>query len=76
METSKLDIYDYEVLPGVIRIGISGVSDPILVDILSEIEQVNGSIYVDGFNYQYLNIYDIVINSDIGSYLELSVYKI
>lgn len=77
MTHSKLDVYDYVVLPGVIRIGINGVSDPILVDILSEIEQVNGRIYVEGFNYQYMDEYDIVIDHpEYGSYMDLKVASV
>lgn len=74
MISAKLDVYDYVVLPGVIRIGISGVSDPILVDILSEIDLVDGKIYVEGFNYQYMNEYNIVLDDpDTGPYMDLHV---
>lgn len=76
MTSSKLDVYDYMVLPGVIRIGISGVRDPILVDILSEIRQVDGRIYVDGFHYLYMDEFDIVVDGEAGSYMDLKVLPV
>ena len=67
-KVAKLDTYDYIILPGVIRIKISSRTDSIMVDILSDIENSDGWIYVDGFYYSYLEDYSI--NDE---YLELSV---
>lgn len=57
---TKLDTYDYDILPGVIRIHLCGKNDPDLVDIMSEIDRSNGNIYVEGRRYTYLNEYEIV----------------
>jgi len=72
---TKLDTYDYIILPGVIRIKIKSNTDPILVDVLSEIENSNGNIYVDGNYYQYLEMYHIY-TSEKESYLELEVVNV
>lgn len=71
-KVAKLDTYDYIVLPGVIRIHIDSSTDPILVDILSEIENSQGLIYVEGFYYLYLEDYDIASDEKFH-WLELSV---
>lgn len=52
---AKLDAYDYDILPGVIRIRINGTNDPDIVDIMTEIERSNGNIYVEGYRYSYLD---------------------
>lgn len=52
-------MYDYVILPGVIRIQVTGTNDPDLVDILSEIERANGSIYVEGRFFDYLDSFNI-----------------
>ena len=75
MGLTKLDIYDYTLLPGVIRIDLNGTNDPILVDIMSEIEQNGGRIYVEGFYYEYLNNYRIRGHGR-DSYIELDVLQI
>lgn len=72
---TKLDTYDYIILPGVIRIKIKSNTDPILVDVLSEIENSNGKIYVDGNYYQYLEMY-YIYTSEKESYLELEVVNV
>lgn len=69
---TKLDNYDYIVLPGHIRIKVSATNDPVLVDILSEIHNSNGRIYVDGDYYLYLDEYD-VFTDDVGIYMDLRV---
>lgn len=73
---AKLDSYEYEILPGVVRIDILDSSDPILVDILSEIENSNDIFYLEGRYYSFLGDYDIVDNLDNKWYLELSVVEI
>lgn len=60
MEWTKLDNYDFEVLPGVITIKLCGTNDPDLVDIMSEIDRSGGKIYLDGNRYQYANRYEIL----------------
>lgn len=74
MGLTKLDIYDYVILPGIIRIAIDGTNDPILVDILSEIAMTNGRIYVEGYYYSYLDNY-AVYTQDNHSYMELQVVQ-
>ena len=51
---TKLDTYDYVALPGVIQVSLTGTNDPILVDILSELDKSNGKIYVEGCYYLFL----------------------
>lgn len=69
---SKLDAYDYAIVPDGIRVAISGINDPILVDVLSEISQSDGKIYVEGSHYTYLDEYEIVV--DVARpYIELKV---
>lgn len=72
MESTKLDVYDYSILPGIIRIQITGGNDPSLVDILSELTWTDGRIYVEGMRFQYLDEYHIEINEG-ESYIDLSV---
>lgn len=55
MKTAKLDIYDYKILPGLIQIELDGNNDPTMVDILSEIDRVNGHIYVEGMYFIMTN---------------------
>lgn len=73
---TKLDMYDYILLPGVIRIEISSTTDPILVDILSEIEHSSGNIYVEGEYYQFLEQYDIFKDVDNKFFLDLHVVNL
>lgn len=76
MGLAKLDGYDYILLPGVIRINVSGTNDPDLVDIMSEVERSDGNIYVEGRYYRYLNNYGIFSNRASNPYLELHVVEI
>lgn len=69
---AKLDMYDYEILPGIIRIQLSRTSDPILVDIMSDIRNSRGKIYVDGHYFIYADKYEIV-NHRRKPYLDLYV---
>jgi hypothetical protein len=71
---AKLDRYDYEILPGVIRIRLNKTNDPILVDIMSDIRNSDGKVYVEDFYYLYLDKYEIVRQGKI-SYLDLHVMK-
>lgn len=47
------------IVPGEIRIELSSPSDPIMVDIFSEIENSRDLIYVEGCYYNYLDNYEI-----------------
>lgn len=58
MELTKLDSYDYTLLPGCIQVTLDGTNDPSLFDIMSEIDRSNGNIYVDG-NYFLMVGYDV-----------------
>ncbi len=70
---TKLDTYDYVLLPGVIQVTLSGTNDPILVDIYSELEKSNGYIYVEG-NYYLCQGTEIITNQDrTNTYLEIQV---
>lgn len=71
---AKLDTYDYEILPGMIRIKLTRTNDPILVDILSDIRNSNGRVYVEDNYYLYSDKYEIVKDGKV-SYLELHVTK-
>jgi hypothetical protein len=75
MGLAKLDAYDYMLLPGIIRINVSGTNDPDLVDILSEIHRYEGRIYVEGQRYSYLDNYRL-IGRGKDSYLELDVVEV
>lgn len=70
MSLTKLDTYEYRLLPGVIQIAIEGTNDPIIVDILSEIDRSNGRVYVEG-QYFIMTGYEL-INHGI-TYLNLEV---
>lgn len=72
---AKLDMYDYLVLPGVIRVKLSSSSDPILVDILSEISNSYDLIYIEGLFYNFLDEYEIFSENGIH-WLEISVVEI
>lgn len=77
METlAKLDSYDYVVLPGAVRINLNGTNDPDLVDIMSEIEQANGNIYIDGCYYAYLDNYQLFPTKGGAACLVLEVVQI
>lgn len=56
-----MDSYDYVVVPGEIRIELVSPSDPILVDIFSEISNSDDLVYVEGRYYNYLDHYDIFV---------------
>lgn len=75
-DLTKLDAYDYEILPGVVRIKVDSTHDPTLVDIMSELERSKGYMYVEG-NY-YLN-YDYEVYSERrpngAVYLDLKVVQ-
>lgn len=71
MSLAKLDTFDYTILPGVIRFSMLGMSDPSMVDILSEIENSSNVIFIEGHFYEYLD-YSVVEDKD-GVYLELKV---
>lgn len=72
---TKLDAYDYMILPGVIRIRLSGTNDPDMVDIMSEIERSRGKIYLEGYRYSYLDNYRLYAQGR-DSYMELDVVQV
>lgn len=59
MSLTKLDHYDYILLPGVIRIKLDATNDPSLVDIMSELDRAGNRVYVEGNYYTYLDEYYI-----------------
>lgn len=68
---AKLDAYNYELFPGVIRINVNGTNDPDIVDIMSEITRSRGNIYVEGNRYSYLDNYRLN-----ASFMELDVEQV
>lgn len=69
---AKLDGYDYKLIPDKIRIKLSRRNDPILVDILSDIHNSSGRVYVEGHYYSYLGKHEIVTRRS-NVFLELYV---
>ena len=74
MGLTKLDSYDYLLLPGVIRIELDNTNDPDVVDILSEINRSEGRIYVEGYRYLYLDNYRL-FQVDQQAFIELDVVE-
>ena len=74
MLLTKLDAYDYLLLPGIIRVELEATNDPVIVDILSEIENSNGNIYVEREYYSFLDVYDI-FKENGKTYMDLQVIK-
>lgn len=72
---AKLDPYNYKIIPDKIRIKLSKTNDPILVDIMSDIRNSRGKIYVEGDFYTYSDKYEIVKRGEY-IFLELHVTKI
>jgi hypothetical protein len=75
MKVTKLDSYDYIVLPGIVRVFLTSQNDPDLVDIMSEIQNSNGKIHIDGAYYMYLDDYEIVTKSG-ETYVSLKVVEL
>jgi len=75
MGMTKLDAYNYEIIPGIIRIHIDGTTDPDLVDIFSEIDTSEGRIYVEGRRYLYLGNYHIQPYNG-KAYVDLDVVQV
>ena len=75
MKLAKLDMYNYRLLPGTIRIHIEGTTDPDLVDILSEIEATDGRIYVEGYHFSYKDNYRLITDNG-ETYIELDVVEV
>lgn len=67
-------MYDYIILPGIIQVTLDGTNDPIMVDILSEIDNARGRIYADGTYYDFLNYK--IHHQDSQAYLDLEVIEI
>lgn len=74
MKLTKLDAYDYDVHPGIIRIKLMSTTDPDLVDIMSEIYRSRGNIYVEGCHYSYLDNYRLLTEGG-DAFLELDVVQ-
>lgn len=74
MELTKVDAYDYTLIPGVVQVYLEGTNDPTLVDILSELDRSNGRLYVEGQYFLYTG-YDIVKHQG-STFLNLSVTTI
>lgn len=72
MKMTKLDAYDYDLYPGIIRIRLQSKIDPDLVDIMSEISRSNGKIYIEGLYYTYMGTYRL-FDRGIYTYVELDV---
>ncbi len=72
MLLTKLDKYDYELLPGIIRIRLVGTNDPDLVDIMSEIDRSEGNIYIEGRRFSYAEVYRIHNDHDV-TFIDLYV---
>lgn len=68
---TKLDSYDYYLLPGVVQIELASTKDPTLVDILSELDKTNGRMYVEG--HYYILVGHEVIKAGNKTYLNLQV---
>lgn len=75
MDWTKLDRYEYTFLPGIIRIRVSGMNDPDLVDIMSEIDRSDGRIYIDGQRFSYLDHYEIFTIEHM-SYIDIHVTEL
>lgn len=73
MSLAKLDIYDYELSPGVIDIRMNGTNDPTMVDILSEINRYKGRLYVEGRYFRYIDS-DIVTQQHPGAPVILKLF--
>lgn len=73
MVLTKLDMYDYFILPGVVQVSLTGTNDPILVDILSELDKSNGRLYVEGHYFLFIG-YNIHTTDD-KTYLDLQVVE-
>lgn len=73
MPLTKIDMYDYIVLPGIIQISLDGTNDPIMVDILSEIDNSRGKIYADGSYYEFLGYK--IYNQNERAFLDLEVVQ-
>lgn len=73
MSLAKLDTYDYQLSPGVVQIRVDSTRDPIIADILSEIERFNGRVYVEGF-YYIMAGYEIITQRHPGAPVYLNIY--
>lgn len=73
LKLAKLDAYDYTLDEGVIRIRLNSATDPSLVDIMSEINQAENRIYVEGLRFIYKGTHRILNRGGIEIYVELDV---
>lgn len=81
MKLAKLDTYDYDINMTatfdevIIRFAMDGFNDPDIVDILSEIQNSDGNIYIDGHYYKYSDEYKIF--EQLGNqYMDLKARQI
>lgn len=72
---AKLDYYNCEVSNGRIKVQVDGLTDPDLVDIMSEIDRCEGRIYLDGRRYRYMNDYELYTSDELA-YMELVVEQV
>jgi hypothetical protein len=72
---AKLDGYNYKIFRDIIRIKLSRTNDPILVDIMSDIYNSGGNVYVEGNYYSYSGKYEIVTRRG-NAFLELHVTEL
>jgi hypothetical protein len=72
---TKLDGYNYKIYQDIIRIKLSRTNDPILVDIMSDIRNSGGNVYVEGHYYSYSGKYEIVTRRQ-NVFLELHVTEL
>lgn len=72
---AKLDRYNYRIVRDMIRIKLSRTNDPILVDIMSDIYNSEGRVYVEGRYYSYSGKYEIVTRRG-NAFLELYVTEL
>lgn len=77
MRITKLDEYDYTLLPGVIRVGLSSMADPSIVDIFSEIDGSDDLVYVEERYYNFTGEYAIFKSErEDKVFLDLNVVEI
>lgn len=72
---TKLDNYDYEINDGYIRLRMSGMTDPDMVDVMSEIDRSRGRIYVESRYFNYLG-YSLTPSENRTVYMDLNVEEV
>lgn len=62
---TKLDFYECKVLPGKILIAVTGPGDPTLTDVLTEVRNSEGRIYVEDNYYLYLKQHEVLMEKGV-----------